>query len=206
MNSTRALQTTALLGLLLALNGFVLGPLWLFGGGETFAETASSWAFALSHRLSWVLLTGLVVVVPSLLANGTRRPAAGWAAPLAQVAFAAQAATAFALGFVAPWLADVAPSLLDVSGGSFQVASTAVWIGFILSMVALAVALARTGGLGRLAPALVAVGALAVPGAGPLGAGVVGLGLGLAARARLRRSSSVPARATSEDLVTTLPG
>lgn len=204
MNSTRALQTTALLGLLLALNGFVLGPVWLFGGGETFSQTASTWAFSLSHRVSWVLLTGLVVVVPTVLAHGPRRPA-GWVAPVAQVAFAAQAATAFALGFVAPWLAGVAPALLDVSGGSFQVAMTTVWIGFILSMVALAVALARTGGVGRLAPALVAVGALVVPGAGPLGAGLVGLGLGVAARARLRATPPTPARATPDGTLTTLP-
>ena len=197
MHPTRSLLATAVIGLLMAVNGFVLGPLWLFGGGATFSETAASWPFALSQQLSWLLLTAALVAVPEVLRGGTRREAPGWARPLLTVALSAQAATAFVMGFVAPWLAEVEPRLLDIGGGSFQLAMTLVWIGFVLAMAVVGVVLARTGGLGLVAPALVVVGALAVPGAGPVGVGLLGLGLALAGRARLRHAAPTSAATTS---------
>lgn len=178
MSPTTALRAVAVLGLLVAANGLVLSPMWLLDGAETFSETAASWEFATSQRISWLLLTLLVPVVPALAGGGTRSRMA----LVVQVDLTAQAATAFAMGFVAPWLAGVEPDLLDRSGGAFQVAMTAVWLLNIGVLVAFAIALARTPGAGRVGPVLLAVGALVVPGAGPVGWGLMGLGLAVVAR------------------------
>ena len=165
----------------LALNGLVLGPVWVLTDVETFSRTAALPAFALSQRISWALLTLLVVLVPVLLRPGRRGAPPAWATPLLQIALGAQAATNFVMGFVAPWLAEVAPQTLDVPGGTFQLATTIVWVGFIVVMVVTAVVLWRAGH-SRVGAVLAAVGAVAIPGVGPLGTGVLALGLGLAAR------------------------
>ncbi len=199
MNRSRSLTALVVIGTLAALNGLALSPLWLFGGGETFAETAASWPFHTSQRLAWVLFTAMAVVVPSLLGAGTRRDAPPWAGPLVQVALSAQAATAFAMGFVAPWLAEVSPPLLDAEdGGMFLLAMTGVWVGFLVAMVVFAVVLARTGGIGAPAVAMILVGSLLTPGIGPLGAGLAGAGLALAARRRLR-AAQPPTPASTVD-------
>jgi hypothetical protein len=177
----------ALLGVCaaLALNGLVLGPLWVLTDVATFSQTAALPAFAVSQRISWALLTVLVVLVPTLVRPGRRGTPPSWAVPLLQVALAAQAATSFVMGFVAPWLAEVAPQTLDVPGGTFQLATTVVWVAFIIVMVVIAAVLWRAGH-SRVGAVLAAVGALAIPGVGPLGTGVLALGLGLAARGRRR--------------------
>lgn len=182
--STRTLTALLATCAALAVNGLVLGPMWLTLPGE-FSDTAGTTAFALSQRLTWALLTVLVVLVPALLATGPRRRPPAWLAPLAQLALASQAATAFVMGFVAPWLAGVAPHTLDVPGGGLQLAMTMVWIGFVLAMVVLAVGLWRAGH-SRVGAVLVLLGGLAIPGAGPVGAAVLAIGLGVATVAQLR--------------------
>lgn len=166
--------------------GFILGPMWLLAPSETFSGTVAVPAFALSQRISWALLTALVVLVPTLLTAGRRGAPPAWLTPLAQLALSAQAATAFVMGFVAPWLAGVAPHALDVTGGgTFQLAMTAVWVAFILVMVVTATALWR-GGHSRPGAVLAVIGALVTPGAGPIGSGILAVGLGLVALGRTR--------------------
>ena len=177
----------------LALNGLVLGPIWVLTPTATFSETAALPSFAVSQRISWALLTLLVVLVPTLLRGG-RRAVPRWTAPVLQLALAAQAATNFVMGFVAPFLADVAPQTLDIPGGTFQVATTAVWVGFIVVMVSAAVVLWRTGH-SRVGAVLTALGAIVIPGVGPLGAGVMALGLGLVAL-RQRRGAGLGRQTT----------
>lgn len=183
--TTRTLTLLVATCTALALNGLVLGPVWLLTPAELFSETAALPSFALSQRLSWVLTTAMVVLAPAVAVAGPRRTVPVWLVPLAQLALAAQAATNFAMGFVAPWLARVEPRLLDIPGGTFQVAMTAVWIAFIVAMVVLAVSLWRAGH-SRVACVLVALGAVAVPGAGPIGSGVLAVGFGIVALGRLR--------------------
>lgn len=169
----------------LALNGLVLGPMWLLTPTQLFSETAALPTFALSQRLSWLLMTVMIVLAPAILGRGPRRTPPAWCVPLVQLALAAQAATNYTMAFVAPWLAQAEPSLLDVPGGTFQVVTTAVWIGFIVAMVVLAVVLWRAGH-SRVACVLVAVGAVGIPGVGPIGSGILATGLGVIALGQLR--------------------
>ncbi len=169
----------------LALNGFTLGPMWMLKPTETFSQTAALPAFAISQRISWVLLTALVILVPALFGAGRRGTPASWLTPVTQLAVAAQAATAFTMGFAAPWLAEVAPHTLDVPGGVFQFAMTAVWIVFIAVMVIAATMLWRAGH-NRLGCVLAILGALAIPGVGAVGSGVLATGLGLVALGNVR--------------------
>ena len=190
MERTPATSTRTLMLLLatcaaLALNGLVLGPMWLFAPAELFSETVDVPAFALSQRISWALNTALIVLVPAVLGAGPRRTPPSWVLPVVQLGLAGQAATNFVVGFTAPWLAQVEPYLLDIPGGTFQAATTAVWIAFIVTMVLLAVFLWRAGH-SRVACVLVALGAVAIPGVGPIGAGVLATGLGVVAFRQLR--------------------
>lgn len=169
----------------LALNGLLLGPIWLFTTTTTFSQTAALPMFAVSQRISWILLTLLVPLVPGLCRPGRRGSTPSWLPSLLQVAFAAQAATAFVMGFVAPWLAEVAPETLDRSGGTFQVATTAIWVAFALVAVVAGVCFWRAG-LSRVGALVAVVGALVTPGVGPIGSGILAIGLGLVARSARR--------------------
>lgn len=175
----------------LAVNGLVLSPVWLLAPAELFSQTAAHPAFALTQRISWVLVTALLVLVPALLRAGPRRTPPPWLTPVAQLALAGQATTHFTQGFVAPWLAQVQPNLLDIPGGAFQVASIALWVGFAVAMVVVAVVLQRAGH-STVGCVLMAVGAAAVSGFGPIGAGVLAVGLGLVALRLLPGRSQVP--------------
>lgn len=162
----------------LAVNGLLLSPAWLLAPAELFSETAAHPAFALTQRISWVLVSALLVLVPPLLRVGPHRAPPTWLVPVAQLALAGQATTHFTQGFVAPWLAQVQPGLLDIPGGALQAAMIGLWVAFAVAMVVVAVVLRRAG---HSLPGcvLMGVGALAVSGFGPIGAGVLAIGLGL---------------------------
>jgi hypothetical protein len=125
--------------------------------------------------------------------GGTDLPA-GWGAP----ELTAQLNSSFAVilqmlgmaglalaGFVAPWLAGVAPHTLDIPGGTFQLAMTSVWVAFAIVMVVTATALWRAGH-SRTGAVLAVIGAVATPGVGPIGSAVLAIGLGLVALGQLR--------------------
>lgn len=194
MEISRRLPLAVCAGLIL--NGFVLGPIWLLTPADTFSETAALPSFALSQRLSWGLLTILVLLVPAMLGPGRRGPLPRWVVPVLQLALVAQAATNFAMGFVAPWLAAEEPRLLDIPGGSFQFAMTAIWIGFIVATIAVAVTAWRAGH-SRMGAGLMILGALAIPGVGPIGTGLLALGLGLVAARQARLSAQLPVAASA---------
>ncbi len=172
----------------LAANGLALGPTWLLAPSETFSDTVAVPTFALNQRISWVLLLALVPLVPVLLSPGRRGTPPAWLVPVTQAGLAAQACTVFAMSFVAPWLARTEPSLLDVPGGAFQWAMTAVWVAFMLVMVVVATALWRAGH-SRAGAALAVLGAVATPGVGPIGTGVLAVGLGLVVLGQLRAAA-----------------
>lgn len=169
----------------LAINGLVLGPSWLLAPAQTFSDTAAVPTFALSQRISWVLLLALVPLVPVLLSPGRRGTPPAWLAPVVQVGVAAQACTVYVTSFVAPWLVQHEPYLLDIPGGTFQWVTTAVWVSFMGVMVVVAVALWRAGH-SRVGAVLAVLGAVATPGIGPIGTGVLAVGLGLVALGQLR--------------------
>jgi hypothetical protein len=171
-------------GVLLAVNGLVLGPMWLVVPGE-FSDTVATPAFVISQQVSWALLTALIVLVPSLSVAG-RLPLPAWIVPVVQVALAAQAATHFVQGFVSPWLATVAPDALDLTeGGLLQVAMTVIGVAFLIAIATFGVTL-WWAGFSRSGVVLTILGALAAPAVGPIGAGFVGLGLVLVAVRALR--------------------
>ncbi|WP_134772716.1 hypothetical protein [Ornithinimicrobium flavum] len=175
----------------LAVNGLVLSPAWLLAPAELFSQTAANPAFALTQRISWVLVTALLVLMPPLLRVGPRRTPPAWLVPVAQLALAGQATTHFAQGFVAPWLAQVQPNLLDIPGGAFQAVSIGIWVAFAVAMVVVAVVLRRAGH-STVGCVLMAVGAAAVSGFGPIGAGLLAVGLGLVALRLLPGRSPAP--------------
>ena len=70
----------------LAVNGLVLSPAWLLAPAELFSETAAHPAFALTQRISWVLVSALLVLVPPLLRVGPHRAPPAWLVPVAQLA------------------------------------------------------------------------------------------------------------------------
>lgn len=180
----RKLIALLTVGALLAVNGLVLGPMWLVVPGQ-FSATVASPAYVISQQVSWALLTVLIVLVPVLAKTG-RRSLPAWIIPLAQIALAAQAALHFTQGFVLPWLAGVAPEVLDITdGGSLQLTMTVVQIAFLVVNVAFAVTL-WWAGHSKTGAVLMMLGALAVPAVGPIGAGVLGLGLALVALRALR--------------------
>lgn len=177
--ATQRRLLTTLLGAcaVLAVNGLVLGPLWLFIPGE-FSDTAASPAYSVSQTVSWALLTLLVVLVPAVAGTG-RRHLPGWALPLAQLALVLQAAIHFGAGWMVPWLADVAPEVLDLTdGGTFMWVMQGTQVLFLLAMVTFAVTLWRAGH-SRVGAILMMLGAIGTAGVGPIGAGVLAIGLGL---------------------------
>lgn len=182
--SRRDLTALAIVSALLAVNGLILGPMWLVTPGA-FSDTVATPAYAVSQQASWILLTLLIVLLPALTGAG-RRTLPAWAVPVAQIALAAQAATHFTQGFVLPWLYTVAPEVLDLTaGGTLQLTMTVIWVVFVVAGVTLAVLLWRAGA-SRTGAVLMILGALATPAVGPIGAGILGLGLVLVAVRALR--------------------
>lgn len=176
MTTTRPAHTALIAtGSLLALNGLVLGPMWLITPGE-FSDTVASPAFQISQMVSWGLLTVLIPLVRAL-ATTERRALPGWVVPAVQIALAMQAATAFTQALVLPWLLEVAPELLNLTdGGALQYTMTGIWVLFLVVMIAFAAALWRAGS-SRAGAILMMIGALTTPVAGPIGAGLLGLGI-----------------------------
>lgn len=90
-----------------------------------------------------------------------------------------------------PWLASVAPDVLDITdGGTLQTTMMVVQVAFLVVNVTFAVTLWRAGH-SKLGAVLMILGALAIPAVGPIGAGLVGLGLALVALGALRSASPV---------------
>jgi hypothetical protein len=166
----------------LAVNAFVLGPMWILAPAEQFSDTVAIPAFAHSQRASWLLLTLLVPLVPSLVRPGRRGTPPAWVAPVVQVALAAQAATHFVQGFVLPWLLPVAPEAIDLTtdGGALKIALITVWVFFLAVNLTFAVTLWRAGH-SRLGAVLMGLGAVVTPAFGPFGAGLLAVGLGVQA-------------------------
>lgn len=185
--ATRLPAALAVLGAALAVNG-AFGITWLFDGAERFSQTAASWEFATFQRLHVLTLLLFVLLMPTLGSlrgrNARRLPP-----PLlvgVTAALVLQTCTAFAMGFVAPYFAGISPAIMDrEDGGSFAVAMSAVWIGFVVAMVALGVAVIATRVLPISTGALLIVGGLATPMFGPIGS--IGLGAGLLRGAAARR-------------------
>lgn len=186
--ATRLPAALAVLGSALAVNG-AFGITWLFDGAERFSETAASWEFATFQRLHVLTLLLFVLLVPTLGALRGRN--ARGLSPVLLVGVTAalvlQTCTAFVMGFVAPYFAGISPAIMDrEDGGSFAVAMSAVWIGFVVAMVALGVAVIRTRVLPLSTGVLLIVGGLATPMFGPIGSIALGAGLLRGAVARRR--------------------
>lgn len=200
MRSTHATRRPGLRALIvlsgiLAVNGLVLGPIWLATPG-LFSDTVASPAYVVSQRVSWAALTALVVLIPVVAAAG-RRPLPEWAISLAQIAFALQATLHFVQGFVLPWLLTVARDALDLTdGGLLQTTMLVIQIGYIIAIVTFAVMLWRSG-RSKTGAILMVLGALVTPAVGPIGAGVLGIGLALVAVAELRAGRHAVVAATA---------
>lgn len=174
----------------LALNGLVLGPLWLVTPGE-FSDTVASPAYAYSQRISWALLTVLIVLLPAVLGlAGRRGTPPAWVVPLAQGALAMQAATHFVQGFVLPWLEPLAPEVLNLTeGGLMQIMMFAIQGFYLVAMTTVGVTLWRAGH-SPLGSVLMILGAVVTPGVGPIGHGIFAMGL-LVITVRALRSRTV---------------
>lgn len=193
LTTRRSLLVLVAISGALVLNAFVLSPLWILAPAEEFTDTAAVPAFAWSQRLSWLLLTLLIPVVPALARVARRRTVPGWVIPVVQVALAMQAATHLVQGFVMPWLLPLAPEVLNLTtdGGALQIAMFGIWVFFLVCNVIFAVVLWRTGH-SRVGAVLMTVGALATPAFGPFGAGLLALGLAVIAVGALRARTAVP--------------
>ena len=190
VTSQRSLVAIVALCAALAVNAFVLGPMWILAPAATFSETAAIPAFGWSQRISWVLLVLLIPLLPALIGPGRRGTPPAWITPTVQASWAAQTSIHFVQGFVLMWLLPLAPELLDLTaGGSLQLAMTVVQGVFLLVNVALAVMLWRAGH-SRVGAVLLALGAVITLGFGPFGAGLLALGLGLIALRALRARST----------------
>lgn len=176
---------------LLVVNAFVLSPLWIFHPAELFTDTAAAPAYFVTMRLSWLLVSVLVLLLPALVRPGPRGAPAAWVLPLAQIAFAAQAATFFAQGFFVSWLLPIAPEVLNRTGlDRASVGLGLAWVLFLVANLVLAISLWRAGH-SRIASVLMILGALGTPVFGPFGAGALALGLGLHAVRALRSDAPV---------------
>lgn len=176
----------------LIVNAFVVSPFWILAPAEEFSDTAAVPAFAISQTASWILLTLLIPLLPALGEIDDRCALPRWIVPLTQVAVAAQAATHLVQGVVLPWLESIGSyGALDTpEGGGPQVAMVIVWVLFLVTNVAFAVALWRAGH-SRVAAALMIIGAVSTPMFGPFGAGLLALGLGTIAVLALRDPAAV---------------
>lgn len=177
--------------LVLAVNGFTLGAAGLLTPAETFSDTAALPAFSISQTVSWLLLTLLVPLVPSLFVPGRRGTPPAWLMPVVQVVFALQAATHFFQGMVAHWLSSKAPEVLDLpfTWEPLEIVTVGIWIAFLITNVTFALALWRAGH-SVVGAVLMALGAVATPAIGPLGAATFALGLGIITLSALRSRSA----------------
>lgn len=176
---------------LLVVNAFVLSPMWIFHPAELFTDTAEAPTYFVTMRLSWLLVSALVLLLPELVRPGPRGAPPAWVLPLAQIAFAAQAATFFAQGFFVSWLLPIAPEVLNLTGiDRASVGLGLAWVLFLVANLVLAISLWRAGH-SRLASVLMMLGALGTPVFGPFGAGLLALGLGLHAVRVLRSDAPV---------------
>src|SRR5690606_24847102 len=182
----------------LALNAFVLSPLWILAPAEAFSDTVAIAAFPWSQSISWLLLTLLIPVVPALLRAGGRGTPPTWVGPLVQVTLAAQAATHFVQGFVMAWLRPLAPEVIDLTtdGGALQIAMFVIWVSFLVVNVLFAVTLWRAGH-SRVGAVLMMLGAVVTPVFGPFGAGLLAVGLTIIAIGALRSRTAAPERELS---------
>lgn len=182
----------------LVLNAFVLSPLWILAPAEAFSDTVAVAAFPWSQRISWLLLTLLIPVVPAVLRAGSRGTPPAWVGPLVQITLAAQAATHFVQGFVMAWLLPLAPEVIDLTtdGGALQIALFTIWLSFLVVNVLFAVTLWRAGH-SRVGAGLMMVGAVVTPMFGPFGAGLLALGLTVIAVGALRSRTAAPERVLS---------
>lgn len=170
----------------LVVNAFVLAPFYMMAPSDTFSDTAAIPAFAWSQRFSWLLLTLLIPVLPALVHSPRRGTSPVWIVPVVQIAFSMQAMAHVIQGFVMPWLAPLAPDVVDYDdGGALFLLSISVWVFFLVANVAFAVLLWRSGH-SKLGAVLMIIGAVATPAIGPFGAGLLALGMGLIAWQALR--------------------
>lgn len=180
----------SLIGTLLVANGAVLGIGWLFDGAERFSETAALWQYAAYNRIYLLVLIALVVVLPHLRSltspDGRRLPTG--LLQLAAAMTVLQAAAAFTMGFVAPFLAEVAPVALDIEdGGVFAIAMMASYTAFFVAVVALGIVAFRRRVFPRPAALLIVLGGLLTPMFGPVGSILIGAGLAWSGLATGRR-------------------
>ncbi|WP_432558825.1 hypothetical protein [Granulicoccus sp. GXG6511] len=159
----RSLLTIIGITALLCVNAFVLSPLWILHPAEVFTDTAQAPTYFPTMRISWILLTIQVILLPALVRPGAKGTPPGRVLPLAQLGFATQAATLFYLGFFDSWLLPIAPEVLDLTDlGILGVGLNVVWVFYMVANVILAVALWRAGH-SRVASVLMALGAVSTP-------------------------------------------
>ncbi|GGI03556.1 hypothetical protein [Egicoccus halophilus] len=177
----RASYPLAVIGAGLLLNGTLFGLPWLFDGAERFSETAGLWQYAAFHRVQLVLLIALVLVLPRWRGAGGVAGTRTLGATLLGAVVAAcvlKAGSVFAMAFVAPFLAQVAPAALDVeNGGTFMLAMIAADVVFLAATVALGITAFRARAFPRPAAVAVVLGGLLTPMFGPLAGVLVGVGL-----------------------------
>lgn len=204
----RSLLTIIGITALLCVNAFVLSPLWILHPAEVFTDTAQAPTYFPTMRISWILLTIQVILLPALVRPGAKGTPPGRVLPLAQLGFATQAATLFYLGFFDSWLLPIAPEVLDLTDlGILGVGLNVVWVFYMVANVILAVALWRAGH-SRVASVLMALGAVSTPFLGAFGHGTLSLGLALHAVSILRSGAAAempaPTAATTRRRLTAL--
>ena len=193
--ATRLPACLAALGLVLAANG-AFGITWLFDGAERFSQTAASWQFATFQRVQLLALVFLVLLVPTFAQLRGRTGRGLPSGVLLGLAAAAvlQAGTVFAMAFVAPFFAGIAPEVMDVeNGGTFAAAMSVVWVTFVVAVAVFGITAVRRKIFPLAAGVLVVLGGLLTPMLGPVAGIALGGGLLVAASAlRSRTDVTLP--------------
>ena len=177
-------------GILLGL-GLVLGSTIMFDP-RPYSEISATTAHTVHYAIWVACLVALSQLYPRLAGLSARpgRAISAAAATAAGVGAALDACARFMLAFVNPVLAEHAPDLLDTPPDAILLVPTiGVGVVAMVGVVWLAVSAAMAGVVPRAAAALLAIGAVAIPAAGPLSNVLVGAALvwfGIAAKRRAR--------------------
>jgi hypothetical protein len=201
-NPRPTLIALAATGVAIAANSLMFGT-QLFFDPSPFSEIGASGTHRAYNVVLLLCVASLSVVLPGLrnVVGRTGRSLPVAVIVVLGVGVFLDGGTRFVEAFVVPYLADLAPQLLDETPASgLMYAMMAAWILYMSSLIALGVTAYRRHVFPRPACVLLIVGGASLPVFGPLSGMLVGTAFAwsaLAAKARLEQTGDLPAAAVA---------